>query len=360
MAKAAVKDTKKNTKVTAKPVKKVVEEKPVAKKEEEEEVASSESEAGSDDSSDEEGEDAVMKEDSADEDESSEASSEEDEESDEEETTAEKRKAEDDDDEEEERPKKNVKVVKNPPPQPTFGSDAFTIWIGQLNYDVTEEELKEHFADCGEISGVRFRFDPITKKNKGFAYLDFATEDALNKALEKQGTELLGRSINVDKAQPAQPRKLTTEFGPKTNTVFIANLSHEVDEDIVREAFSEFGTINEVRLPTNRETGQIRGIGYIQFASEDEAEKAVKDMNGALLNGRPLRTDFSGDNDSERAAKRRDEFFAGRGGRGGSRGGFRGGRGGGFRGGRGGGFRGGRGGRGGNRGGFRGGRGGSY
>ncbi|CAO3657094.1 unnamed protein product [Mucor hiemalis] len=169
--------------------------------------------------------------------------------------------------------------------------------------------------------------------------------------MKLDGTEFMGRTIKVDNATPATPRGKDENFGPKTNTVFMANLAHSLDEDSIRQAFEKFGTIvGDVRLPVNRDTGKIRGIGYVQFETEDEAEAAVKGMNGVSIEGRPIRTDFSGGDDSSRVGSRppRGGFGGGRGGgrgRGGDRG--RGGRGGGRgRGGNfgGGGFNGGRGG----------------
>lgn len=175
----------------------------------------------------------------------------------------------------------------------------------------------------------------------------------------------MGRQLRVDDAptRGSQPRdsgaQRSKPLSQKSDTVFVGNISFECDDNALREAFEGFGNIIGVRLPTDRETGNLKGYGYVQFDSEDAAETAVNEMNGYELLGRGLRTDFGGarpaGNDSGRG---------GFGGRGGGRGGGFGGRGGGF-GGRGGGFggrggaRGGRGGaRGGSRGGFGGNRGG--
>jgi nucleolin len=124
------------------------------------------------------------------------------------------------------------------------------------------------------------------------------------------------------------------------------------------EIFGEYGEIKAIRLPTDQESGQLKGFGYVEYSSVDEAREALKELQGVDLAGRSARLDFS--------TPRQNTGDSPRGGRGG-RGGFndRGGRGGGR--GRGGfGDRGGFGGRGGGRGrggfndrGGRGGRGGS-
>lgn len=226
----------------------------------------------------------------------------------------------DEEEQEEERPKKTVKVeevVKK-----SFGADGATIWVGQLSYDATADNIREHFKSCGQVTDVRLRLDPQTGRSRGFAHIDFSDEAGKAAAMELDGTEFMGRTIKVDNATPATPRAKDTNFGPKTNTVFMANLAHSLDEDSIRQAFEKFGTIvGDVRLPFNRETGKIRGIAYIEFETEDQAEAAVKGMNGVSIEGRPIRTDFSGGDDSERVRGRAPRGgFNGSRGRGGDRG----------------------------------------
>ncbi|CAO3672554.1 unnamed protein product [Rhizopus stolonifer] len=142
---------------------------------------------------------------------------------------------------------------------------------------------------------------PNGVKSRGFANVDFATEGAKNAAMKLDGTEFMGRTIRVDNATAAKKRTIDTNYGPKTSKVFVANLSYNATEDSLYEVFSKFGTIvGDIGMPIFRDTGRIRGIAYITFETEDEAEKAVKQMNGAYVDGRPIRTDFSSDNDKER------------------------------------------------------------
>merc|ERR1711998_601558 len=54
------------------------------------------------------------------------------------------------------------------------------------------------------------------------------------------------------------------------------------------------GTVTNVRLATDRETGQPRGFGHVEFDSEEATEKAVTEMNGTDLDGRSLRIDYAG------------------------------------------------------------------
>jgi hypothetical protein len=122
--------------------------------------------------------------------------------------------------------------------------------------------------------------------------------------------------------------------------LYVGNLSFHTTADGVRTAFQEFGTVSDVHLVSDRETGRSRGFAFVTMGSPEEAAKAIEGMDGRTLDGRPLRV-----NEAEQRQQR------GGGGGGGFRGG---GGGGGFRGG-GGGYGGGGGGYGGGGGGYGGG-----
>jgi hypothetical protein len=145
--------------------------------------------------------------------------------------------------------------------------------------------------------------------------------------------------------------------------LYVGNLSYQTTEETLREAFAADGRqVQEVAIIVDRETGRPRGFAFVTMASPADAEAAIAAMNGAMVDGRPLRVNEAQD-------RPRGGGFGGGGGGGGYGGGFGGGGygGGGFGGGGGyggGGYGGGgaggggRGGRGGGRGGRGGGRGG--
>ncbi|HEY0476527.1 MAG TPA: RNA-binding protein [Kofleriaceae bacterium] len=115
--------------------------------------------------------------------------------------------------------------------------------------------------------------------------------------------------------------------------LYVGNLSFNTNAEGVRAAFQEFGTVSDVHLVSDRETGRSRGFAFVTMGTPEEAAKAIEGMDGRTLDGRPLRV-----NEAEQRQQR---------GGGGGGGGFRSGGGGGGFGGGGGGYAGGGGGRGG-------------
>ncbi len=117
--------------------------------------------------------------------------------------------------------------------------------------------------------------------------------------------------------------------------IYVGNLSYNTDEESLRQAFAQFGQVDNVNIVRDRDSGQPRGFAFVEMANDSEAETAMQQLNGQNLDGRNLTVN--------EARPKTD-----RGGGGGGFGGGRGGRGG--YGGGGGGGRGGRGGGGGGRG----------
>ncbi|HEX5050709.1 MAG TPA: RNA-binding protein [Planctomycetota bacterium] len=108
--------------------------------------------------------------------------------------------------------------------------------------------------------------------------------------------------------------------------LYVGNLSFQTTEDSLRAAFEGDGRqVTDVKIMLDRDTGRSRGFAFVEMASEQDAQNAVQAMNGADVDGRPLRVN--------EAQPRQEGGRGGFGGGGGGRGGFGGGGGGGGRGG---------------------------
>ena len=71
--------------------------------------------------------------------------------------------------------------------------------------------------------------------------------------------------------------------------LYVGNLSFSSTNETVREAFARIGEVTDVHIVTDRTSGQSRGFGFVTMGSPAEATKAIESMNGANLDGRPLR-----------------------------------------------------------------------
>jgi RNA recognition motif-containing protein len=116
--------------------------------------------------------------------------------------------------------------------------------------------------------------------------------------------------------------------------VFVGNLNFQTTRTELEQLFAQVGQIKDVFLPTDRATDRPRGFAFVEFGSDEEAQKAIEKFNGHELGGRALRVNAAEDRPrGERSFTPRP----GGGGGGGDRGGYGGGGGGGYAGGGGGG-----------------------
>lgn len=92
-----------------------------------------------------------------------------------------------------------------------------TIYIGNLSFQATEEDLREVLAEYGPVGRVSLPVDRETGKRRGFAFVDMENEDHEDAAIkELDGAEWLGRTLKVNKARPRQPRGENGGFSRKS------------------------------------------------------------------------------------------------------------------------------------------------
>ena len=70
--------------------------------------------------------------------------------------------------------------------------------------------------------------------------------------------------------------------------LYVGNLSYKVTEDDLKDLFGEFGTITEINVITDRETGRPRGFAFVEIDSDDDATKAIDSLNGKTLQDREI------------------------------------------------------------------------
>lgn len=96
-------------------------------------------------------------------------------------------------------------------------------------------------------------------------------------------------------------------------SIYVGNLSYEVAQDDLSQVFAEYGTVKRVQLPTDRETGRLRGFAFVEMGTEAEETAAIEALDGAEWMGRDLKVNKA------KPREERGSFGGNRGGGGGAR-----------------------------------------
>lgn len=167
-----------------------------------------------------------------------------------------------------------------------------TVYISDIDQQVTEEELANVFADIGSVVDCRVCGDPNSAKR--FAFIEFADQEGSMKALEKSGTILGSSEIRVLPSKTAivpvnkdfMPRNME-EMELCSRTVYIANIDKKVDKHDVRRFFESLcGKVTKLRLLGDY--AHSTRIAFIEFSHADSALVALS-CTGAVLGTLPIR-----------------------------------------------------------------------
>ncbi|CAG6017815.1 nucleolysin TIAR [Menidia menidia] len=192
---------------------------------------------------------------------------------------------------------KEVKVnwATTPSSQKKDTSNHFHVFVGDLNPEISTEDVRAAFAPFGKISDARVVKDMTTGKSKGYGFVSFYNKlDAENAIVHMAGQWLGGRQIRTNWAtrKPPAPKSaqdngskqlkfddVVTQSSPQNCTVYCGGIQSGLSEHLMRQTFSPFGQIMEVRVFPEK------GYSFIRFSSHDSAAHAIVSVNGTAIEG---------------------------------------------------------------------------
>lgn len=178
--------------------------------------------------------------------------------------------------------------------QRTKQRSSYGIWIGNLPFTASKEDLQKFFVEQGS-----FQPDEITRvnlpggdskqnrgrQNKGFAYVDFTTNEAVKRAIALSEKLVAGRRVLIkdannfegrpDKSQQADSAS-AKPGNPPSRKIFVGNLGFDVTKESLEQHFKPCGEVSSVHVASFEDSGKCKGYGWVEFGEIEAAEAAVR------------------------------------------------------------------------------------
>ncbi|KPI84686.1 putative polyadenylate-binding protein 1 [Leptomonas seymouri] len=169
------------------------------------------------------------------------------------------------------------------------------VYIKQVLPSVNKDVIEKFFAKFGGITSAAACKD---KSGRVFAFCNFEKHDDAVKAIEAMhdhhidGITAPGEKLYVQRAQPRSERLIALrqkymQHQSLGNNLYVRNFDAEFTDADLLELFKEYGNVKSCRVMVS-ENGASRGFGFVSFSDADEANAALREMNGRMLNGKPL------------------------------------------------------------------------
>ncbi|URE32112.1 Poly-adenylate binding protein, unique domain [Musa troglodytarum] len=212
------------------------------------------------------------------------------------------------------------------------------LYVGDLADDVAEGQLVGLFSAVGELASVRICKDSVTGRSLGYGYVNYISphdgiaspplryvanfirkSDRVSISPEANFTNLYMKNLDQDITEELIKLKFS-EFGTNTlyvaraqkkaermqvlrrlyeekrneqirkymaSNVYVKNIDDAVDNNALRERFSEFGNITSAKVMLD-EKGRSKGFGFVCYSTPEEATRAVNSLRGSMFYGKPL------------------------------------------------------------------------
>ncbi|KAK8839160.1 hypothetical protein M9Y10_032087 [Tritrichomonas musculus] len=158
-----------------------------------------------------------------------------------------------------------------------------TVYVGDIVNSADEDFLKSAFGppNFGQILSLTLQQSKKPVENAKYAFITYESQEEAQKVVDEMNYSTLdGYEIRVSIADP-NFQKIRSNEG----NITLRNLDDTIDTKMIHDAFSQFGEVVSCRIPKGK-NGEKFGVAYIQFKNPKDAQQAIKEMTGMVINGR--------------------------------------------------------------------------
>ncbi|CAM0140125.1 unnamed protein product [Umbelopsis sp. WA50703] len=184
------------------------------------------------------------------------------------------------------------------------------VYVGNLDSRVNTAKLTDLFPASDRIRRIKILPDRHHGQElKSYAFIEYSDHLAAEEGLRTMnGQNIMGKwlgspyalqnkTIRVHWATQGQVHKEDTS---QHHHIFVGDLSSEVTDTTLSEAFSSFSSMSDARVMWDQNSGKSRGFGFVSFEDRAEADKAINTMNGLVLGSKAIRCNWANQKNSRR------------------------------------------------------------
>lgn len=146
--------------------------------------------------------------------------------------------------------------------------DDCKLFVGSLSWETDEAKFKEYFEKFGPVKQATIKLDHLGR-SKGFGFILFEEAGSVDKVLSEESHSLGNRKIEPKKATPKE----------KCRKIFVGGVSPEMAEEDIRKHFEQYGEIEELETPMNKEKNIRKGFVFITYKTADACDKCTAKGN---------------------------------------------------------------------------------
>nr|XP_036585136.1 heterogeneous nuclear ribonucleoprotein hrp1 [Colletotrichum truncatum]KAF6794904.1 heterogeneous nuclear ribonucleoprotein hrp1 [Colletotrichum truncatum] len=152
------------------------------------------------------------------------------------------------------------------------------MFIGGLNWETTDQSLRDYFTQFGEVVECTVMRDSSTGRSRGFGFLTFRDPKTVNVVMVKEHF-LDGKIIDPKRAIPRDEQE-------KTSKIFVGGVSQDTTDQEFKDYFAQFGRVVDATLMMDKDTGRPRGFGFVTFESEAGVDACLS--TSLEIHGKPI------------------------------------------------------------------------
>lgn len=177
----------------------------------------------------------------------------------------------------------------NPGPQNPESKAKTNLIVNYLPHSMSEDDVRNLFSAVGKVQSCKLIKDKLTQVSLGYAFVNYYNAEDAEKAIQSlNGLPLQTKTVKVSYARPSSA-------AIKNANLYVAHLPKNYTMVELDALFRPYGTIITSRVLVETSNGLSRGVGFVRFDKNTEAETAISALNGKLLPGssQPLLVKFA-------------------------------------------------------------------